>query len=170
MAVPLRPSSQLVVEEWVRTIPDLADNGVAVAAQLPTDINSWATSGFVVVNILLGTRDMYLSMGRPIAQIEAFAVKPSTGKPLWNTAKNIIMAVIAAMEDESTIRRTLTISPGGRDYGQARVLSCYTIHEGGEPRRLYHPLVDNPTLNRTKDDPAQYARVVLDTEFHWCVA
>lgn len=167
MAVPLRATSQLVVEQWLRTIPDLATNGVGVASQLPQDNASWAGSGFVVVNILLGTRDMYLSVGRPVAQIEAFAIKPSTGRPLWNTANNLIMAVVAAMEDESTMRRTLTISPGGRNYGQARVLSCYALHEGGEPRRLYHPLVNNPTLNRTKDDPGQYARVVLDTEFHW---
>lgn len=166
MALPNRPNSHLVMEEWVRTIPDLADNGINVASTLPKDNSTWGTTGFVVVNVLNGNHDHYLPVGRPVFQVEAFALKPNTGRPLWNTINNILSAIEEAALDESTVRRTLTIAPGGADYGQARVMSIYPLMDD---RRLYHPLVSNPTLNRTKEDPAQYGRMVADYEAHWKV-
>lgn len=148
MVVALHATNDLVVLEWLRTIPELVSGGVGVAATLP-EPTSWGASGFVQAMTVGGTADLYLHTGRPVVQVDVWAVKPdNTAKPLWNVASVVMQHVILATRDEPTIRRILTLPSG---YPEAQVLEVY-------------PLVEP---HRVLSDPGGYARFRCDLQFIW---
>lgn len=158
MSVALRPSSSMVVAEWVRTIPELLSVPVGVASELPA-FASWSSTGlFVRVMVVGGDVNPYLPMGHPVCQIDVFAQKPNADTPPWSAGQNVVGAILEAVRGVALIppragARVLTLAVRGRSYGQARVLEA----GGGvltEPRKLY-------------DDVASRAHWQFDCDFHW---
>lgn len=147
------PNSDLVVQEWLRT----AGLGVAgVASQLPQDNSTWGTSGFITTTVVGGTFNPYISVGRPVMQLDVYTIRPNASKPLWNRASNIMQGLIRAVLDEATLRRALTLTAGPADYGRARVLEISSpgYEDMPEPRKVF-------------GDPGNYARMTIDLQFHW---
>lgn len=145
-----RPNSELVVCEWINTIPEIARTPNPCAMELPQDNSTWGASGFITVAVIGGSRDVYLNAGRPVVQIDTWAVHGS--KPLWAKAHNIMSAIIdASFNGQATLRRTLSLATRKADYGTARVMECYPL---GEPKRV-------------PEDESEYAHVTMDMQFHW---
>lgn len=141
-----RLNTSLVVAAWVNSIPDLRP-GIC-ATRLPEDNTTWGTSGFIVLTPVGGHRDVDLPVGRAIVQLDCYAIKPDTGRPLWNMANALVSSVIAATENKATLQRTLTLPNG---YPQARVLSCYPVRD------------EKPGYG----DPTSAAVMSFDVFFHW---
>ncbi len=144
--IPRGLNSTLVVAAWINSIPSLRA-GIC-ATQLPDDNATWGTSGFITVQPVGGFRDVDLRTGRPVMQVNGYAVKPNTQRPPWHLANNLVTAVRDACELKSTVNRILTLPTG---YAQARVESCYQV---SEERRLY-------------GDDASVAIYTADFQFHW---
>jgi hypothetical protein len=142
----------MVVREWLRTIPDLVGMGGVADWQLPLDNETWGPTGFVLIRPPGGGRhSSYIPVSRPVITMEFYAVEPNTGQPVWHTAGSLLSTVVAAMRDESTMRRHLAMNINGVDYGKCMVQNAYPInHE----RMVY-------------GDEGQYAHLILDTQFHW---
>jgi hypothetical protein len=144
--MPLRVTGDLVAIAWLKGVPNI--DASKVASTLPEDTSVWGEIGFVQARVIGGPSDRYLPVGRPIVQVDCWAVKPDTGKPLWNVANLLAEHIIAATRDEATIRRPLALPAG---YPAARVLEVY-------------PLVEP---HRVESDPGSYARFRFDLQFHW---
>lgn len=146
-----RPNSELVVCEWLNTIAELTRTPNFAATELPRDNSTWGVSGFTVVSVVGGYRDMDINAGRPVAQLDVYTVQPNGSKPPWGAAFNMTEAIIRATQDEANLRRLLTLKARNASYGTARMLECYPI---GEPARIY-------------EDESSYARVTIPVQFHW---
>lgn len=144
--MPLVATNDLVAIAWLKSCANV--DSAKVAATLPEDVSAWGVGGFVQAQTVGGTSDLYLHTGRPIVQVDCWAVKPDTGKPLWNVAALLMQHIILATRDEPTIRRALTLLPG---YPQAQVLEVF-------------PLVEP---HRVLSDPGGYARFRCDLQFFW---
>lgn len=152
MTLPLIPTSDLVVIAWLRTCANLDAGQVAsTLPALPETGEGWGPAGFVQARTVSGARDIHLPVGRPVVQVDAWAVKTATGRPLWNVANLLCEHIIAATRDEATLRRLLTLPD---DYPDARVLECY-------------PLVEP---HRIEGDAGSFARFQFDLQFHWVAA
>ena len=149
MTVMLRPNSMIVVPSWINTISELRP-GIS-ATELPEDNSTWGASGFVVVSVIGGSRDIYINAGRPVVRLEVYAGVANKSRPLWGTANNVYQAIVAAHETPSTIQRQLTLSVRGKSYGKARVMSCYPL---GEEQKKY-------------DVDGDYACIWANWQFHW---
>lgn len=146
MTPPLRATSDLVAVAWLRGVSGL--DPTKVATTLPEDVAGWGEAGFVQVRAVGGTPDLYLPAGRPVLQVDCWAVKPDTGRPLWNVAALLAQAIVDGTRDESTMRRPLALPAG---YPGAQVMQAY-------------PLVDP---HRIEGDPGSYARFRMDLAMHW---
>lgn len=151
MATVLRPNSMIVIPEWIRTIPELVSNGTGSGTELPGDNTTWGASGFVVTKVVGGTRDTELNAGRPVLEVAVWAGVANKSRPMWGTANNIYQSVVAAHQNEATLRRLLTLTVRGKNYGTARLLECYPL---GEEQKRY-------------DQAGDYACIWANWQFHW---
>lgn len=150
-----RPTSELVVPRWINTIEEFSDRpGGICATRLPIDNSSWGASGFIVMPMVVGGGpNPEIPQKDVVVQLDFWAGTTGKGKPLWNVAGSLMEAVIAACYDESTMKRELTLSVRGVDYGKARMLEMYPIG---------HEIKD-------ENDPAQWAHYSHDFMCHWVV-
>ena len=153
-ALPLLLNSTVVASEWLRTITPLVQAGTQVGQTLPQDNTSWGTSGFVLVQNIGGNHGLYTPLERPIMQLSAYAVSPNGQKPLFNLANAIISHIVKASreyEAVDAVMRVLTPTVKGKTYPQARVLTCYPLHEE----------------RKVVNDLSQAGRYDIDFRFHW---
>lgn len=144
MTALLLPNAELVACAWVGAILDPS----MVGTTLPDDNTSWATSGFVQVNGVGGTPNIYVPTRASVLGLQFWAVAPSSTKPPWGKAANLAETVLAATYDRARMGLTVTL-PGG--FPAAVVQTAYPL---GDPVRV-------------PGDPANYARYVLDIQIHW---
>lgn len=149
-----RPNSELVAVAWIGSAAGLST--AMVATKLPRDTSTWSSTGFITVGgadgaggaVVGGSPDRYTRLRNPVLSVHGWAVNPGSAKPPWGKAAHLLEVLIAATEDESTIRRALTL-PGG--YDPARVQEVYPL---GEPRKV-------------PGDEGSYAHYSLDLQLHW---
>lgn len=147
-----RPYTELVVPAWVNSVPEFADRVGGICATTLPDNSTWGASGFILAGSELGGRDsVYLPQKDVVVQLDFYAGTTGSGKPLWNVAASLCEAVIAACEDESNMRRHLTLSVRGKSFGTVMVHEFY------------------PISPMTKDirDSAQYAHYFMDFRVCW---
>lgn len=145
----LLATSELVAIAWLGSIPDLSTQ--MVATQLPADESTWETTGFITVNVVGGSPDIYLPVKNPVLQVDCYANKRSSNKPPWWRANVLAETVRYATLQRTGINRLLTISAGGATYPKAVVQTAYLVTE---PRRVYH-------------DPGDYAIYTFDLAMGW---
>lgn len=147
MTVTQRANTELVAVAWLQGADGMEPGQVATT--LPTDVSTWAVSGFVqVCPVVGGAPQLHYALREPVVQVDFYAVNPGSGKPPWGKAASLAEVLVAATFDEARMQRTLTLLPG---YPQARVL---TAHFLSEPRRL-------------PGDDSSYARYSADLALHW---
>jgi hypothetical protein len=142
----LLATSDLVVTAWIKTVTGI--DPTKVACTLPENVTDWGEVGFIQARTVGGSPDIYLPVQRPVVQVDVWAVKPNTGRPLWNVANVLAMRVLEATRDEANMRRELVLPTG---YPRAHVLEAYPLTE---------PF-------RVESDPGGYARFRFDLQFHW---
>jgi hypothetical protein len=130
----LRPNNELVTTAFLVSIV-----GDRVATTLPKDIAGWAEDGFVTVDTVGGTPNIYLPIREPVMGVQCWAVNPNSQKPPWNKAASLAGAIQDACWDHPAVPRNLVLLGG---YPMVQVKSAYLT---GEPRRV-------------PDDPSSYAR------------
>lgn len=145
-------NSEQVAVAWLKGVDGVPASGVATT--LPTDNTTWATSGFVVVSVVGGSRHGYFALKTPVVRCDCWAVTLDangnpTGKPPWGKASQLSESVYAATLDEANVRRTLSL-PGVLP--DCRVIEAEVI---SEPQRLY-----GDETNRT-------ARLFFDLMINW---
>ena len=85
----LPPSNEQVAVKWLTGIPALSGR---VATSLPTDLSTWAASGFVTVGNAGGTPHMYYQLARPVVSVHWWAVTVSGSNPPWGVASDLYAA------------------------------------------------------------------------------
>jgi hypothetical protein len=125
-----RPNSELVVTTWLKGVSGL--NNI-VATTLPKD-QAWASTGFVVITAIGGTYDHDLFVYHPIVQVDCYAMSAGSGKPLWNTAHDLMETVQRGINDDANIARTLTLPANYSGCQNVRVFSAFLARM---PQRLY---------------------------------
>jgi len=142
----LHPNSELVAVGWLQGIPYL---GSRVATSLPTDNSTWSASGFVTAVAAGGAAPMYSGQLRePVIGVTCWAAAPTSGKPQWYMASQLVEAILDATLEAVTVPRRLTLPAA---YAPAFVRSVRVVSE--------------PT--RVPGDVASYARYNLDMVFSW---
>lgn len=147
MTVAHRANTDLVATAWIGSIPGLSTD--MVGSKLPGDASTWAANGFVEVLAANTAPALNYPLRKPVVTAHCWAVKPTSSKPPWAKATNLAEAVFAAVYDEATIRRTLTLPVA--DYPAARLIEARVV---GDIRRAY-------------GDVGDYAHVLLDIEMDW---
>lgn len=141
-----RPNSQLVIAAWINSIPDLRPG--CSGGELPEDNTTWGSSGFAVITVVGGNHHVHSGqLNHPVVQLDCYAQKPNTGKPLWGAANAMLSTIAEACE--SDLRYRVLTLPNG--FGNARVLGCYQLTE---ERRVYR-------------DDQQSAICEADFHFYW---
>lgn len=142
-----RAPSELVAAAWIATIPGITTD--IVATTLPTEITTWADTGFITVGPEFGGNPMtYVPMRRPVMQIDTWGVNPNVMTPNWGQASDLAELIMAACYDNLSLNLPLNVRTG---YNQARVAGAMPVTE---PRRI-------------RNDDANYGRYQLDVELHW---
>jgi hypothetical protein len=150
----LWPNSELVAVAWIGSAAGLS--GLA-ATRLPRDTSAWSASGFLTIaaaqgtgGVVGGAPDKHTQLRNPVVSVHAWAVNPASGKPPFGKAAHLLELLQAACNDETTIRRQLTLPSG---YRSVRVNEAYLL---GEPKRL-------------PGDDGSYAHFQADLQLHWVV-
>jgi hypothetical protein len=138
-----RPNSEQVGVAWLKGITEL---GNAVATEVPTDVSTWAASGFTKVTSIGGDPNYYLPLARPNLSLHFFAAAVNSSRPPWGVAFRLAEAVRMETHSASAQRR-LTGMSGANN---AKVLNARLE----EPRRL-------------EGDPGGAAEVVCDLALDW---
>jgi hypothetical protein len=144
---PLPPTNELVAAAWLAQRVEGLTAGM-VATSLPADTSTWADLGFVQVQALPGgVPDLDVPIRRPVFQVDAWAVNPSSAKPPWGKANHLAELIRIAVEGQA-YSQPVTLPDA---YTDARVLSAYMVSE---------PL-------RMPGDPSGYARFTFDLALDW---
>lgn len=126
------PTAPKVAEAWLRSLPSLA---AGVSTTLPTDVTTWATNGFVVVDVVGNAAgDVDTEMRETVLALHAWAVTPNASTPPWGKANQILEIVLTAMFDDTSFPVSVTLSPG--TYDDAYVLTAWPLTE---PTRIPEP-------------------------------
>lgn len=151
MTTLLHPTTELVAQAWLATIPGIAAG--MVATQLP-DNSSIAASGFVTVAGVGGTPATDVPMGQPVLSIDTWATNSgipgrTTSKVPWGKAAALAQLVFLATFNPALGQQSLAMPVAG--FASARVLSPRALTE---PRRAY-------------GDQGQYAHYVMNVLIPW---
>lgn len=144
--MPYNPNNELVAKAWIQGVPGVPLNSVATT--LPRDNTTWAASGFVVIEgVIGGSSNLYYELRSPVLSIASYAVTPNSDKPPWNKANQLAETVRKATKDQALAKRTLSLPAA---YYGARVLEANALTE---PVR--------------RSDPGSYAVYGFELELHW---
>lgn len=151
MPLVLRANTDIVAVAWLGGVTGLTAD--MVSTQLPTDANTWGTSGFVTVRTSGGRPVLDNPLRQPVVTVDTWACKPTSSKPLWNRANELAELIVRACyprdeAEKQALCRLLTLPTG---YPAARVLSAYPVTE---PRRSYGDIGD-------------YASFTFDLQLNW---
>jgi len=129
------PSTERVVAAWLATIPGITPG--MVATTLPSDVSTWASTGFLVVEPVGGLPIVDgPPVRRPLVQVSAWAVKPGSQRPPWGMADSLMETVMRAAVGNLAGRSVdVTLTAGNPPTtATARILSVWAV---SEPRRLW---------------------------------
>lgn len=159
--MPLLPNNDLVAVAWIGGIPGLSAS--MVSTNLPQDVTTWQTNGFITTSVIGGSPDLYLPIRKPVVQIDCWAVNPNSGKPPWGKANQLAELVrdhVQTMNRMTANFHRLLSFPQG-NYSGAVVMDAMLRTE---PRRAIAQGM------MPVGDEASYARYLFDVEMHWRVA
>lgn len=143
------PNGEQVAVRWLQGV-----NGITasmVATTLPRDNNTWAASGFVRVDGVVGGEiDAETGYRTSVASLTLWAATPSSGRPPWWKAARLGSRIIADCAPPGRGHRLLTIGTG---YRNVRVVGAVPL---GDPRRV-------------PSDPGAYARYQMDLSLSWAI-
>ncbi len=144
----MKPANgQLTTVAWLRSLAGLA--GVGVSTQLPTDVESWAETGFITVTTDVGgSSHRYVPWRQTPMQLDCYGVAPNTRFPDWAKANELAEIVVNAAYDNESLNTPLALRTGWR---MARVTSVYPLSEPGQ----------------AYDDPASYGHFQVDLMINW---
>jgi hypothetical protein len=149
MAGTLPPSNEQVAVKWLDGITALTGR---VATTLPTDVSTWAASGFVTVGGAGGSPHMYLPVAGPVVSVHFWAVAESSSRPPWGKAADLYAHArydTNGVLDYANIPRGLTGFPA--QYRNARVITANFL---AEPERR-------------PGDVGDFAEYVANLELNW---
>jgi PKD repeat protein len=145
----MRPNAEQVAVRWLQGV-----NGITagmVATTLPRDNSTWAASGFVRVDSIVGGEvDAETGYRSAVASITLWAANSGSGRPPWWKAARLGELIAADCEPPARGHRLLTIGTG---YRNARVMSAAPRND---PRRL-------------PGDPGSYAKYQMDLSLSWAI-
>lgn len=140
------PNNELVAKAWIQGIPGVPPNSVATT--LPRDNSTWAASGFVVIEgVVGGSSNLYYELRSPVLSIASYATNPSSDKPPWNKANQLAETIRKATKNQGLVKRTLGMPTA---YHDAMVLEANAMNE---PAR--------------RPDLGSYAVYGFELELHW---
>lgn len=145
MATPA--TSELVVAAWLATLPGIAS--AMVGAQLPTDITTWAATGFVQTGLDFGRSPMYVPVRAPIMELTVWGVNPGTNTPNWKLAADLAGVIVDACYRNLSLGVPLQLPEPG--YRQAQVKGAWPVRDP----------------QRENEDITNFAKYTLDVEFRW---
>ena len=135
--LPWLATNELVGIAWLGSIPGLSTQ--MVATQLPADDTSWSATGFITIALVGGSPNIYLPVKQPVFQVDCYAVKPGSNKPLWAKANVLAETIRYATLQRTGFNRLLTLTAGNVSYPPARVQTAYLATE---PRRRFGDIGD----------------------------
>lgn len=142
MTVTLHANTELVAVSWVSEVLGTSD---MVGTTLPQDNTTWAASGFAQITAMGGGRDHEVPMIYPVVSIDCWAVRPSSNKPPWGKAANIVETITRA----ALFARPHPLSLPG-NYPDVQFFTAQIV---SEPRRI--------------PDLASYARFNFHINLFW---
>lgn len=148
----IQPVSELVALAWIQ-----AATGISCGLALPEDFTTWATNGFVTVQVVGGSPQVHMPVRQPVVSVDCWAVFSDSPRPPWLQAAQLAEAIYAATVPTAAKRQVdpnAVVTPTGNTYAHAHVLSAYAATE---PR---------PVLG----DEAGYAHYQMDLHLTWVAA
>lgn len=149
MPTTLLTTNELAAMAWIGGVSGLSQQ--MVATQLPADSSTWADTGFITVAVVGGSPNIYLPVKAPVLQVDCYAVKPGSNKPLWWKSNALAETIRYATLQRTGINRVLAITSGGHTYPSAVVQTAYLTTE---PQRRY-------------GDAGGYASYQFDMALEW---
>jgi hypothetical protein len=149
MADAVLPSNEQVAIKWLSGITALTGR---VSTSLPSDLSTWAASGWVTVGGAGGSPHAYLPQQGPVVSVHGWGVTVSGSRPPWGVASDLLSAIrygTNSVLDYANIGRLLTGFPA--KYTNARVNAANLL---GEPERR-------------PGDPGDFAEYVVNLELQW---
>lgn len=126
------PHGELVAQAWLRQLQGVPSNGVSTT--LPKDNSTWAASGFVVIEVVGGTPDLYNPISNPVVSIKCYACSLNSSQPNWGKANQLAEIIklngYGTVDSVNNAQRVVGLAP---QYQNARVLLAYPV---SEPRRM----------------------------------
>jgi hypothetical protein len=145
----MRPNAELVAVRWLQGVSGMTAG--MVATTLPRDNSTWAASGFVRVDGVVGGEiDTETGYRSAVASITLWAVNPSSQRPPWWKAARLGELIMADCEPPARGHRLLTTGTG---YRNARVMSAIPRND---PRRV-------------PGDSGAYAKYQMDLSLSWAI-
>ena len=147
MAIPA--DNEEVCIQWLKTLDGIPSDGVG--DRLPQDNSTWEASGFITVEAISGSPDIYLPEKHPIFHLLFWANRANSQRIPWGKANNLAELLIRACEVDNHTRYFghLTMPD---PYENVRVLSGYALTE---PRKV-------------TADEGRFACYEMDFQMHWC--
>jgi hypothetical protein len=157
--VSLHPTSELVTQAWLASIPGSGFSTSMIAAQAPIQEKWPVTDGissFISMRVVGGSPapvSMEAPLGMPVMEIKCWAARLTSDKPPWYAANQMAEIIRIAMYSRGlgVFGRALTIQANGVVYNPAVVIRT-VLHT--EPRRIY-------------GDPRNYAVYQMDMGMTW---
>lgn len=143
------PNAEQVAVRWLQGVSGITSG--MVATTLPRDNSTWAASGFVRVDGIVGGEiDAETGYRSAVASLTLWAVTPTSGRPPWWKAARLGGLIIADCAPPVRGHRLLTIGTG---YRNARVVGAVPL---SDPRRV-------------PSDPGAYAKYQMDVSLSWAI-
>lgn len=144
----LYPNSEMVMVEWIRSLPGIHSGRVATL--LPGDVSAWSETGFVQVLSLGGAPNRDHALRAPALQISCWGANPDSTKTPWAKTSELAERIWAGFYDPEFFPYEPTLPAA---YSPARVLTGYTI---SEPRKIL-------------GDASGFAHVTFDATLRWVI-
>jgi hypothetical protein len=149
-----KPVSDLVVQAWLTTVPELTASMIGAALPAPSADGTipWTTTGFVQCTVAGGQVEDPTGRRTTLAQIDCWATRLPTSRKLpWALADQLAEHIIEAARAGTGQEQYVDVGPAGTTYDQARILTVLAVDE---PRRV-------------PNDPAGYARFMHHLTVTW---
>jgi hypothetical protein len=120
-------TSELVAIALIQAILGQAGG---VGTKLPGDTKTWAATGFVKLAGVGGSPNIYAPLRRPVLDVQAKWIAPTSKQPPWAKANALAERVLAGLWGRSGEPREVVLPAG---YERAFVQAAYALTE---PRRI----------------------------------
>ncbi|MCE7081161.1 hypothetical protein [Streptomyces sp. ST2-7A] len=141
------PTAELAAVAWLKTIPAIGHGHAAT--RLPRDTESWADTGFVVVEAdVAGPQNPHVPWHESVLQLACYGANPDRLTPNWARSGRLAQLVIEASLQDWALNELLPVRTGG-------------------PRVRITGAWPQTTPRRDTEDPSDYAVHRLDLALHW---